>query len=113
MCKKRGEKFTNMYDFGVWGNLLGGRDVCYGMSGKMESALRAVGERWLAVDQEWVYDEAVDRRGYLLLKRGFDLLVSIFIIGSVLSWLLPLLAVLIKLDSKGPVFFVQQRMGRN
>jgi putative colanic acid biosynthesis UDP-glucose lipid carrier transferase len=83
------------------------------MSGKMESALRAVGENWLAVDQDWAYDEAVDRRAYFLLKRGFDVLVSIFIIAGVLSWLLPLLALLIKLDSKGPVFFVQKRVGRS
>jgi putative colanic acid biosynthesis UDP-glucose lipid carrier transferase len=83
------------------------------MSGKMESALRAAGEQWLAVDQGRVYDEAGDRRGYLLLKRGFDLVVSIIVIAGVLSWLLPLLAFLIKLDSKGPVFFVQRRVGRN
>jgi putative colanic acid biosynthesis UDP-glucose lipid carrier transferase len=31
----------------------------------------------------------------------------------VLSWLIPILALLIKLDSKGPVFFKQKRMGLN
>ncbi len=30
-----------------------------------------------------------------------------------MSWLTPLLALLIRLDSKGPVFFRQQRIGRN
>jgi putative colanic acid biosynthesis UDP-glucose lipid carrier transferase len=83
------------------------------MSGKMESALRPVGEHWLTVDHEWIYDEAVDKRGYFLAKRIFDLSVALLVIAGVLSWLLPLLALLIKLDSKGPVFFVQKRVGRN
>ncbi|MEO5647722.1 MAG: sugar transferase, partial [Chitinophagaceae bacterium] len=30
-----------------------------------------------------------------------------------LSWLVPLIALLIKLDSRGPVFFVQKRSGKN
>jgi putative colanic acid biosynthesis UDP-glucose lipid carrier transferase len=45
------------------------------------------------------------------LKRGFDILFSLFIIVFVLSWLLPILAILIKLNSKGPVFFIQERSG--
>ena len=44
-------------------------------------------------------------------KRIFDIVVSLLLITLVLSWLIPLLAVLIKLDSKGPVFFVQTRIG--
>jgi len=47
------------------------------------------------------------------VKRLFDTLFSIFIIIFVLSWLLPILAILIKLQSKGPVFFVQIRSGRD
>ena len=47
------------------------------------------------------------------LKRSFDVIVSILVTGCILSWLLPLLALLIKLDSRGPVFFVQRRVGRN
>lgn len=46
-----------------------------------------------------------------LLKRGFDIAFSAFVIGTMLVWLLPLLALLIKLDSRGPVFFKQQRPG--
>jgi len=52
-----------------------------------------------------------DRR-YLLIKRGVDLFCSILVIGGILSWLLPLLAIAIKLDSKGPVIFLQRRIGR-
>jgi putative colanic acid biosysnthesis UDP-glucose lipid carrier transferase len=83
------------------------------MSGKMETALRAVGENWLTVDQERIYEVGMERRAYFLVKRGFDLLVAIVVIAGVLSWLMPLLALLIKLDSRGPVFFVQKRVGRN
>jgi Undecaprenyl-phosphate glucose phosphotransferase len=46
-------------------------------------------------------------------KRLFDLLVSSLVIVFVLSWLTPLLAIIIKLDSKGPVFFKQKRSGRD
>lgn len=46
-------------------------------------------------------------------KRSFDILFSLFIIFFVFSWLYPILAILIKLESKGPVFFVQLRTGRN
>jgi len=46
------------------------------------------------------------------MKRAFDLLVSALVIGGVLSWLLPILAWMIKRDSPGPVFFVQKRVGK-
>jgi len=47
------------------------------------------------------------------VKRIFDILFSFFVILFVLSWLTPLLAILIKLDSKGSVFYRQKRSGRN
>ncbi len=46
------------------------------------------------------------------MKRAFDLLVAIIVIICILSWLLPILALLIRLDSHGPAFFVQKRVGR-
>ncbi len=46
-------------------------------------------------------------------KRLFDLAFSVLVITFLLSWLLPILAILIKLNSKGPVFFVQLRSGKN
>ena len=79
----------------------------------MEIALRAVGERWLTLDQELIDEEVAARRGYFLAKRIFDLMFASLVIAGVLSWLLPLLALLIRLDSKGPAFFVQKRVGRN
>jgi putative colanic acid biosysnthesis UDP-glucose lipid carrier transferase len=45
------------------------------------------------------------------IKRVFDILFSILVIVLLLSWLIPLLAILIKLESKGPVFFKQGRPG--
>jgi putative colanic acid biosynthesis UDP-glucose lipid carrier transferase len=44
-------------------------------------------------------------------KRTFDIVFSVFVIVFLLSWLVPLLALLIKLESKGPVFFKQGRPG--
>ena len=46
-----------------------------------------------------------------IFKRVFDLVFSLLIIIGILSWLAPLLAVLIKLESKGPVLFKQGRPG--
>lgn len=45
------------------------------------------------------------------IKRGFDILLSLVIIVGVLSWLTPLLGLIIKLESKGPIFFKQKRNG--
>lgn len=47
----------------------------------------------------------------LLLKRTFDLLFSVFILVFICSWLFPIIAILIRIDSKGPVFFIQKRYG--
>lgn len=49
---------------------------------------------------------------FFACKRGFDVVVSIVVILAVLSWLTPLLAIFIKLSSRGPVFFRQRRVGR-
>lgn len=46
-----------------------------------------------------------------LLKRAFDLLVSLPAFLLIFSWLWPLLALLIKATSPGPVFFKQERWG--
>jgi putative colanic acid biosynthesis UDP-glucose lipid carrier transferase len=46
-------------------------------------------------------------------KRVFDILFSGFVIIFLLSWLLPLLAIVIKLESRGPIFFKQLRSGRD
>ena len=45
------------------------------------------------------------------IKRGFDVLFSIVVIVFILSWLTPLLFILLKLESKGPLFYIQERNG--
>ncbi len=46
-------------------------------------------------------------------KRLFDITFSLLVIVFILSWLVPLLAILIMLNSRGPVFFVQWRSGKD
>lgn len=53
------------------------------------------------------------RKVFYLFKRVFDISFSLVFIIGVLSWLTPIIALLTFLESKGPVFFVQLRAGRN
>ncbi|MFI0490941.1 exopolysaccharide biosynthesis polyprenyl glycosylphosphotransferase [Flavobacterium sp.] len=48
-----------------------------------------------------------------IFKRVFDLVFSSLIIIGILSWLTPILAIIIKWESKGPLFFIQKRNGLN
>lgn len=45
-------------------------------------------------------------------KRGFDLIFSGFVLIFVCSWLFPIIAIAIKLNSRGPVFYKQERWGK-
>ncbi|WGK65800.1 undecaprenyl-phosphate glucose phosphotransferase [Croceiramulus getboli] len=45
------------------------------------------------------------------VKRSFDVLCAVVMLLGVLSWLTPLIALAIRMDSKGPVFFKQRRNG--
>jgi exopolysaccharide biosynthesis polyprenyl glycosylphosphotransferase len=56
------------------------------------------------------YDTRDVSRSTTLLKRGFDIIVSACALVLLLP-LLPFVALAIKLDSKGPVFFRQKRAG--
>jgi putative colanic acid biosynthesis UDP-glucose lipid carrier transferase len=47
------------------------------------------------------------------IKRIFDIVFSSIIIIGLLSWLTPILAIIIKWESKGPLFFIQKRNGLN
>jgi lipopolysaccharide/colanic/teichoic acid biosynthesis glycosyltransferase len=53
--------------------------------------------------------ERADRAGYLVIKRVLDLVVAMLAI-LILSPLLIAIAVAIKLDSRGPVIFAQERV---
>jgi putative colanic acid biosynthesis UDP-glucose lipid carrier transferase len=54
--------------------------------------------------------DIVDNKIY---KRIFDIVFSLFVILLILSWVVPIITLIIKLGSKGPVFFKQQRWGLN
>lgn len=47
----------------------------------------------------------------LLIKRTFDILFSFLFLILIATWLFPLIAIAIKISSKGPVFFKQKRYG--
>ena len=55
------------------------------------------------------YDILVKRRGSLVLKRIFDIAVSVFLL-LLLSPVFLILAIAIKIDSRGPVFYRQERV---
>ncbi|UOU99525.1 exopolysaccharide biosynthesis polyprenyl glycosylphosphotransferase [Chryseobacterium daecheongense] len=46
-----------------------------------------------------------------LVKRTFDIIFSVLILTCICSWLFPIIAILIKITTKGPVFFLQKRYG--
>ncbi len=48
----------------------------------------------------------------MFFKRSFDLVFSGLVILLVMSWLVPLVAIITRIDSKGPVFFRQKRVGK-
>jgi putative colanic acid biosynthesis UDP-glucose lipid carrier transferase len=48
-----------------------------------------------------------------IFKRVFDIFFSSFVCVFILSWLIPIFWIIIKIDSKGPLFFKQKRDGMN
>lgn len=48
-----------------------------------------------------------------IIKRVFDILFSSLVIMGLLSWLIPIMAIIIKGETKGPLFFIQKRNGLN
>ena len=57
--------------------------------------------------------EPLEDVGNRVQKRVLDITVSFLVIVLILSWLIPIIGLLIILESKGPVFFKQLRTGRN
>ncbi len=57
--------------------------------------------------------DAVKNRNanFFLVKRLIDIVLSSMIVVLILSWLMPILAIFIKIDSRGPIFFKQKRTG--
>lgn len=57
--------------------------------------------------------QPLDNRFNRFLKRSIDIVISLLFLIFIFSWLFPIIAVLIKLNSTGPVFFFQKRNKRN
>src|SRR5258708_18794317 len=51
------------------------------------------------------------KRSYSIVKRGMDLTIALLISLLIFPWLFPVIILLIRLDSKGPAFFKQKRVG--
>jgi putative colanic acid biosynthesis UDP-glucose lipid carrier transferase len=57
--------------------------------------------------------EPLDDVGNRIKKRMLDIVVSLFVTVFILSWLIPIVGLLIFLESGRPVFFKQLRTGKN
>lgn len=55
--------------------------------------------------------EPLEEVYWRFVKRSFDIIFSLFVILFVLSWFYPIIFILTKLSSPGPVFFIQDRTG--
>ena len=51
------------------------------------------------------------RHKYLVFKRGIDIVSALLVIFFVFPWFFPIIMLLIRLDSRGSVFFKQKRIG--
>lgn len=57
--------------------------------------------------------EPMDDIANRIRKRIYDFSISSLVIILFLSWMIPLIGLLIWLDSKGPIFFIQKRSGKD
>ena len=57
--------------------------------------------------------EPLEDVGNRLKKRLLDIAVSLFVVIFILSWLIPIIGLMIYLESKGSIFFIQKRTGKN
>jgi putative colanic acid biosynthesis UDP-glucose lipid carrier transferase len=57
--------------------------------------------------------DPLDNIGNQIKKRILDVAVSLLVALFILSWLIPLIGILILFESAGPIFFSQQRSGKN
>ncbi len=59
-----------------------------------------------------VREDKLNEYHWRFIKRIFDIVFSLIFVFGVLSWFVPLLAIVIKISSPGPVFYKQERWGR-
>ena len=53
------------------------------------------------------------KKRYIFPKRIFDVVLALTVIVTILSWMVPLIALLIFIESKDKTFFKQKRIGKN
>lgn len=58
-----------------------------------------------------IRDEPLAEVHWRFIKRSFDIMFSLLVVILFLSWLIPLISIIVKIFSKGSVFFVQKRIG--
>ncbi|MEJ5352671.1 MAG: undecaprenyl-phosphate glucose phosphotransferase [Melioribacteraceae bacterium] len=58
-------------------------------------------------------EERINELHCRIMKRTFDIIFSLLVILLIMSWLVPIISIIIKVTSKGPVFFKQERWGRD
>jgi putative colanic acid biosynthesis UDP-glucose lipid carrier transferase len=68
-------------------------------------------ENWEQDGQLEIRGHLYNKRAYLLAKRVVDIFFSSTLIILLFPWLFPMIALLIKVSSKGPVLFKQKRVG--
>ncbi len=68
-------------------------------------------EDWQQESRLEIRSHLYNKRLYLLAKRCTDLVFSSLMIILLFPWLFPIVALLVKLSSKGPVLFRQKRVG--
>lgn len=56
--------------------------------------------------------EPLSSRFNQLIKRGFDIVFSLLVLSVLVPFVFPFIALAIRLESKGPVFFIQKRPGK-
>jgi len=55
--------------------------------------------------------EPLEEAQWRFFKRAFDLVFSLSVVVFIFSWLYPIIFILTKFSSPGPVFFIQDRVG--
>lgn len=71
-----------------------------------------IAQNMLLKERKKIEQKSLLKRVYIVIKRFIDIILS-FVGMIVLAPAFLLIAVLIKIDSKGPIFFVHNRVGKN
>ena len=81
------------------------------MSNHPDPTLRAPFPAAITSNKKVIISTLHNKSSYFFAKRCTDIAFSLFLIFLLYPWLMPILMVLIKFDSKGPFFFRQKRTG--